>query len=665
MKAFPLVLLLLATVVCSVAHAQDLPDKYMIDSNFDGIDGDIAQAVFVAPPPAGSPVNPGTMALPTSSIANAIVIAQSQNKTQILIAVGNYAEAATLNLPDGMGLYGGYSGPPAWSRSMTQSTISGPSPLILASGCNNPTYIQWLNLNNTSGYGPANSRVGIVANNSPGLIIQENFINTGSASAGFAGASGAPGAAGSNGSTGGGGQCDNGGAGGLGGSPGTSSCGRTGGQGGQGGAAGRNNGQPGAAGVGGTSGGPGGSWGDPGQSGTDGATGAAGANGTNGSGGSGFNLSGSLVFANGGGNGVTGAAGNGGGGGGGGGGQYCFFCNNGMGNGGGGGGGGGCPATGGTGGQGGGSVIGIIAVNSTGIIFDNNTIFTGSAGNGGNGGNGGVGGNGGTGGAGGAICTGEVGKGGNGGNGGKGGHGGSGGGGAGGLSVGIFLNGTTQVSIIRNNFNLGPAGAGGQGGFNGINQAPNGSPGVQAQIYPAVNPIVVATLTPAQSFVGQSLTGALRVGLVPQIGLPDTVSLNGTNMNYIGDSEYRSTFTSPADLGESSVTFSLTKNGIENTVYVPLEVQPLYLVNNRNVADIFESVLDKAQFGVWGRILSASSAEILISDGGPTVRIVKGDGSSLSRYQVGAFILAKGVLQLKGSPTVAVSSESDITVLSH
>ena len=35
-------------------HAQDFPDPYFVDSNGDGIDGELNQAIFVAPPPLGN-----------------------------------------------------------------------------------------------------------------------------------------------------------------------------------------------------------------------------------------------------------------------------------------------------------------------------------------------------------------------------------------------------------------------------------------------------------------------------------------------------------------------------------------------------------------------------------------------------------------------------------
>lgn len=46
----------------------DVPDAAYLDTNGDGIDGDVAKAIFVAPPPLGNDANPGTMDQPVSSI---------------------------------------------------------------------------------------------------------------------------------------------------------------------------------------------------------------------------------------------------------------------------------------------------------------------------------------------------------------------------------------------------------------------------------------------------------------------------------------------------------------------------------------------------------------------------------------------------------------------
>jgi hypothetical protein len=164
-------------------------------------------------------------------------------------------------------------------------------------------------------------------------------------------------------------------------------------------------------------------------------------------------------FGNYGGTGGLGQDGGGGGGGGGSGG--CDDGTDSYGAGGGGGGAGGCRApVAATGGGGGGSSIGIFSVNST-LVLSGCTIRRAAGGNGAAGGTGGRGQSGGQGGAGGSSA-GDSEVGGAGGDGAHGGHGGGGGGGAGGDSIGILRTGGSLEHDCA--FSGGSAGAGGSGG---------------------------------------------------------------------------------------------------------------------------------------------------------------------------------------------------------
>src|SRR5690606_12700041 len=58
---------------CTKISDEDRPDDNFIDANCDGIDGDIAKAIFVSP--WGSDNNPGTMEAPVLTIAQGLRLA--------------------------------------------------------------------------------------------------------------------------------------------------------------------------------------------------------------------------------------------------------------------------------------------------------------------------------------------------------------------------------------------------------------------------------------------------------------------------------------------------------------------------------------------------------------------------------------------------------------
>lgn len=454
--------------------AEDLPDLAFKDSNCDGVDGNAAKAIFVAP--TGNDAAPGTRGLPKRTLAGAIAAAGPPGKS--VYAAGAFPEL--LDVIAGVSVYGGYAAD--WSRSLGSTTlITGKqnayqSVAALALGAAAPTTLQLLSLAPQAATEPAVSSYGLRAVNSPGLVV-ENVTVTASAGtagrAGPAGANGRPGFRGADASTSSI-VCDNlagsfGGGGG--GSP---VVGRYGGNGGDGHyAAAGSAGRVGLAPVGGRIrdqdphgglGGAGGAAGNPGRRGGAGENGDFGNRGAEGRGGQSGSETGGIWTSAFGENGTSGADGHGGGGGGAGGGQTGYTVIDGTGNAGGGGGGGGEGGKLGKPGQGGGGSFGIFLVNSTGAVVRNSVI---TAGNGGTGGAGGAGGRPGSGGARGlpaTYCPDQIGVGGKGGLGGAGGFGGGGGGGAGGPSVGLYVIGSAGVARGGNTLRAGTGGPGGPGG---------------------------------------------------------------------------------------------------------------------------------------------------------------------------------------------------------
>jgi hypothetical protein len=462
---------------CTPAAGPDLPDDTFADTNCDGVDGDVAAAIFVAT--SGADTNPGTMAQPVATIAAGIAKAATAGKTQVYISSGSYQGRVTLT--NGISLYGGYSQATGWKRAAANTTTivataeaGGRLSAVEGFNVTSATTIDRLSIQSGNAVTAGASSYGFYCSGCTALTLRNSVIVAGRGAAGTRGYDGPNGMSGANGIMGGFGMCDAApqGIGGPGGALVCSGVDVGGGKGGDGGPQGSNSGMLGGSGKnGGGAGGPAGFGGDPGVSGGRGQNGATVVPGTPGGGGSLGGLMSGFWIGTAGLNGGAGPHGRGGGGGGGGGGQGCTFCVDGAGNGGGGGGSGGCGGGAGTGGIAGGGSFGLFLVNSTGFVVTGCSITSGNGGNGGGGGNGGIGGGPGIGLPGGLACTAEVGQGGAGGDGSKGGDGGGGGGGAGGPSFAIYRSNTT-ASLTSNTLTIGLGGAGGPGG------TPNGNSGV-------------------------------------------------------------------------------------------------------------------------------------------------------------------------------------------
>jgi len=444
------------------ATGSDLPDDAFVDANCDGIDGDASAAVFVSP--GGNDANPGTRALPMLTVSAALSLASTAGKSQVYVDQGLYL--GTVQLVNGISLYGGYSSAGNWSRSAANvSEIRGTTPFlgalrgVIGDSLTSTTTLDRLKITTSNATGAGVSTYALHCTSCPAIVVKNCTLAAGNAGAGSAGSAGTAGENGTAGLGGANGSCDTS-VSALGGGGGTSSCGRTGGGGGAG-RYGALNGVAGLSGVGPTNGGSGGAFGDPGAAGQTGANGAAGGAGSDGPGGSSGSIVAGLWVGSDGVAGVIGNPGNGGGGGGGGGGQSCFLCTKGTGNGGGGGGAGGCGGDPGTGGTAGGGSFGAFFRNTTGFTILNSNIQSGAGGAGGAGAAGGAGGSGGVGGAGASVCSpAEVGRGGNGGTGGNGGPSGASGGGAGGISWSVYRV-TSLGTITGGSLTAAPGGNGG------------------------------------------------------------------------------------------------------------------------------------------------------------------------------------------------------------
>ncbi len=461
--------------------APDALDSSAKDTNCDGVDGVLADTVFVQAPGGSDSGSCGTLASPCASIGQGVTNAVAGGRTVVQVVSGTYA-AFNLNSTTGVTVRGGYEA--GFTSRSGATTVNG---TVGIASSTNATLLD-LTINGTSGgastgvlvtggsaaltrvtvdsgtpSGAGNSAYGVRAISGASVSVTDSTIT---AKPGVAGTTsgGAPGAAGQ-GCTGSNGAGASGPS-----SPGNgaASCGGSGnarsGAGGRGGSysGGGANGEAGGGGAGGGAGGGGTLFGGGSHAGGGGG-GAAGGAGGAGSGGSNATSSAGALWSgiNGGGGGNA-SVGHGGGGGGGG------RSASASGGGGGAGGGGGNAGAGSSGvGIAGGGSFGVYAHNSSATVT-NSVVTAGAGGTGGNGAAGGAGGRGGNGTAGGGDSCCEAGSGGGGGAGGGGGGGGGAGGGAGGPSISVFHLGTGTASVSGGTLNRAASGgAGGSGGGGG------------------------------------------------------------------------------------------------------------------------------------------------------------------------------------------------------
>jgi hypothetical protein len=469
---------------CTFTSATDLPDLAFTDANCDGIDGEVANGIFVAPPPLGVDLNDGSRLTPKATLSAGVSAAVAGNKRDVYVAKGTYAEPLELLGVATLNVAGGYD-PVTWKRAQANTvTMSGGNPALKIEGSNN-VLVQVLHFQGGDGGTTEPSAYGAWVKESQGVRLESLDLRAGNGAPGADGpvvspaTPGDPGGSGAKGcvsdpdpyslcslwfghdprpAAGGGGP---------------GACGFSGGAGGQPShwAAVIPSGDPGlaapiASGAGGSgvpatvtpSGAP--YFGGAGGAGTAGANGAGAT--TTGT----FDLTGFVPKA--GHVGVGGTTGTAGGGGGGGAGGLTRLLGSigrtceAWGSAGGGGGGGGCGGNPGEGGKGGGASIGLFILNSN-VTAQSLVVHTG---NGGTGGAGASGGTGGLGGAGGVSLTwsdqGDATPGGNGGKGGNGGPGGHGGGGAGGSVYGLVRNAASTWNPISGmSYTLGAVGAAG------------------------------------------------------------------------------------------------------------------------------------------------------------------------------------------------------------
>src|ERR1019366_2336612 len=217
---------------CKLGGTTDKPDLMFVDENCDGIDGTIANAIFVDAV-TGQDTNAGTMAAPVKTIGKGILLAvASSPQKDVYVSKGAYPEE--VKMQSGVSIYGGYDASNAWSRATANITaIDSPNAVgVFANNLNAAQDIQLFSITSSNALGQTPTGDGVssfgvlVVNSKTGVTIAGCNITAGQGSNGAdqtapgAGTVGGTGGTSTNQSAGGGGNgClgANGGAGGPGG----------------------------------------------------------------------------------------------------------------------------------------------------------------------------------------------------------------------------------------------------------------------------------------------------------------------------------------------------------------------------------------------------------------------------------------------------------------
>ncbi|MCA9537878.1 MAG: terpene cyclase/mutase family protein, partial [Myxococcales bacterium] len=185
------------------AGIADLPDDGFADTNCDGIDGTIGNAIFLAPAPIGNDGNNGTMNAPVATFNRAMNLAQGSNPPKYVLAAEGIYDG-TLTMRSGVSIYGGYRPDAGWRRDATYETIvNGGTRGVIAQNLNAATRLDRVTVYSASNAAVGGSSYGIfIADSGNFLTVNRGKVIAGDGGSGSLGANGSNGVAGRDGSGG-------------------------------------------------------------------------------------------------------------------------------------------------------------------------------------------------------------------------------------------------------------------------------------------------------------------------------------------------------------------------------------------------------------------------------------------------------------------------------
>ena len=119
------------------------------------------------------------------------------------MASGVYPESKTLNLVDGVGVFGGYEPKDKWKRGTNTTQVNGAELAMVARGLRLPTRLGRISVAASDATAPGTSSVGILAVDDDALFVEDRAtIAAGKGATGTAGTDGTKGGDGATGSKG-------------------------------------------------------------------------------------------------------------------------------------------------------------------------------------------------------------------------------------------------------------------------------------------------------------------------------------------------------------------------------------------------------------------------------------------------------------------------------
>jgi len=189
---------------CTIRDEHDEPDPGFEDLNCDGVDGDVDEAVFVAPD--GVDGDPGTPRRPVRTLARAIQLSLAAQPFRYVIAAeGVFPE--TLTLQAGVRIHGGYLRAALWARlAGSETVVAGGTKGTIADGLDGPVLLDRLTLRSADAGAAGGSSYALwVRNSGNHLTLQECRLEAGAGAVGQGGGPGAGGPPGASGRDGAGG----------------------------------------------------------------------------------------------------------------------------------------------------------------------------------------------------------------------------------------------------------------------------------------------------------------------------------------------------------------------------------------------------------------------------------------------------------------------------
>ncbi len=128
-----------ACVACMTVSDVDFPDDDFIDSNCDGIDGNISDSLFVDPVAGNDTTGTGNIDRPFKTLQHALTAITAQPRHTILVSQGELDETVSWTAP--LSVYGGYNASAGWQRSNSRPFLDGGAIAVSVHGFTRPVVL--------------------------------------------------------------------------------------------------------------------------------------------------------------------------------------------------------------------------------------------------------------------------------------------------------------------------------------------------------------------------------------------------------------------------------------------------------------------------------------------------------------------------------------------